>query len=241
MLNTIAKRIQTRLSKLGVKFSLSDIRPVIEQMITDVENASAEEINKVVDHFLDISTQLTVINGSDVDNVNTASIQSEELKGDLEAISAANAAIAQNTSENIPTTTAPDYPEQSSNQLTTTTKNELVSTTADQMGIVLDAGEISLIAENINHSSDDFENDIDAIKSAIIAFIEHKALVNQTKIDNMISEVRSVVGTKNQENSQRLTDGLRNINQDIQQANSDFKSNVQKCLKAFDIPTIKAG
>jgi hypothetical protein len=108
------------------------------------------------------------------------------------------------------------------------------------MGIVLDASEISLIAENINHSSDDFDQDIDAIKSAIMAFVQHKSMVNQSKINQMIHEVREVVTEKNSENSQLLTDGLKNINQDIQEANKQFKSNVQKCLTAFAIPAIKA-
>jgi hypothetical protein len=108
------------------------------------------------------------------------------------------------------------------------------------MGIVLDASEISMIAENISISSDDFDQDIDAIKSAIMAFIQHKAMVNQSKINQMIGEVRQVVTEKNSENSQLLTDGLKNINQDIQEANKQFKSNVQKCLTAFAIPAIKA-
>jgi hypothetical protein len=34
-LNDVAKRIQTRLSKLGIKVSLPDIRPVVESMVTD--------------------------------------------------------------------------------------------------------------------------------------------------------------------------------------------------------------
>ena len=109
------------------------------------------------------------------------------------------------------------------------------------MGIVLDAGEISLIAENINNSSDDFEQDIDAIKSAIMAFINHKSMINQSKINELINEVRQVVGAKNQENSQLLSDGLNQINSDIQEANKQFKSNVKKALTAFNIPSIKAG
>ncbi|MFM6138476.1 MAG: hypothetical protein ACKPE3_26025, partial [Sphaerospermopsis kisseleviana] len=76
---------------------------------------------------------------------------------------------------------------------------------------------------------------------AIIAFVEHKAMVSQQKINNLITEVRKVVTEKNQENSQLLSDGLTNINNDIQESNKQFKSNVKKALSAFTIPTIKAG
>ena len=124
--------------------------------------------------------------------------------------------------------------------LATTTKSQLITTTADQMGISLNAQEISQIAENISICSDDFEQDIDAIKSAIMAFINHKAMINQSKINELIHEVRDVVGAKNSENSQLLSDGLRSINQDIQEANKAFKSNASKALAAFDIPALKA-
>ena len=222
MVNTIAKRIQTRLSKLGVKVSLGDIRPVVEQMVSDFDNPSAEQVNKVIDHFMDTATSLTVIDNG-IDNLDNG----------LDNLDIENA---------IAPTTDPDqdYPEQSkSGELAHTPKGDLITTTADQMGIVLDASEISQIAENINDSSDDFEQDIDAIKSAIMAFVEHKARINQSKINNLIVEVREVVGRENQRNSRILSDGLSQINSDIQQANKDFKSNVSKALSAF--ATIKAG
>ncbi|MDK2413130.1 hypothetical protein QHH03_29025, partial [Aphanizomenon sp. 202] len=69
----------------------------------------------------------------------------------------------------------------------------------------------------------------------------HKAMVNQSKINELINEVREVVGAKNTENSQLLSDGLKSINQDIQEANRAFKSNVRAALSAFDIPALKAG
>ncbi|MDK2460609.1 hypothetical protein QHH11_15940 [Aphanizomenon sp. PH219] len=228
MLTTIAKRIQSRLSRLGVKVSLSEIKNQCEQMISDLENPTEQELLDVQMMFYGNNSQLVVNN--DVDNdVDTASIQdidSSELYTNEAALT--TEAIAPPT-ENAP---AP---------LATTNKGELITATATQMGIVLDASEISLIAENINHSSDDFDQDIDSIKAAIMAFINHKAMVNQSKINELINEVREVVGAKNTENSQLLSDGLKSINQDIQEANRAFKSNVRAALSAFDIPALKAG
>ena len=222
MLTTIAKRIQTRLSKQGVKVSLGDIRPVVEQSIKDIQNPTDQEVLSVVNYFLSTATSLTVVDDVDndvdsVDNpINTESIFCIDGQDDL--------AIA-------PPQPAP---------LATSNKGELVTATATQMGIVLNASEISLIAENINNSSDDFDQDIDAIKSAIMAFINHKAMVNQSKINSLINEVREIVSEKNTENSQLLTDGLRSINSDIQEANRAFKSNVRTAISAFDIPALKA-
>jgi hypothetical protein len=241
MLNTVAKRIQTRLSKQGVKVSLGDIRPVAEQSIKDIQNPTDQEVLSVVEYFLSSATKLAV-----VDDVATEKTAGEELETTENVDTVNNVDNAINTasiqdidSSDLYTNEAALTTDQPA-PLATTTKGELVSTTADQMGIVLDASEISLIAENINHFSDDFDQDIDAIKSAIMAFVQHKAMVNQSKINQMIGEVRQVVTEKNTENSQLLSDGLRSINQDIQEANKQFKSNVQKCLTAFAIPAIKA-
>jgi hypothetical protein len=220
MLTTIAKRVQTRLSKQGVKVALSDIRPVVEQSIKDIENPTEQEVLSVVNYFLSTANQLTVI-PDDVDSVDTA-INTESI---------------QNIDDQDDSAIAPE-PDPA--PLAIADKAELITTTADQMGIVLDASEISLIAENINHSSDDFDQDIDAIKSAIMAFIQHKSMLSQSKINELINEVREVVGAKNTENSQLLSEGLKSINQDIQEANRAFKSNVKSALSAFELPALKA-
>jgi hypothetical protein len=217
MLTTIAKRIQSRLTRSGVKVSLGDIKTQCEQMISDIENPTENELLAVQEYFLATANQLVVIPDVDsVDSINTVSIQ------DIDSIE-----IAPQTDNPAP--------------LATTNKGEMITATASQMGIVLNATEISLIAENINNSSDDFDQDIDAIKSAIMAFINHKSMINQSKINSLINEVREVVGTKNSQNSQLLSDGLKQINSDIQEANRAFKSNVALCITAFDIPALKAG
>ena len=123
----------------------------------------------------------------------------------------------------------------SDNTVLANTTSELVASSAGQMGIVLDASEISLIAENINDFSSDLDSDLDAIKSAIMVFVTHKASVNQAKINSFINEVRDVVINDSNKNSQLLGDGLISINNDLQQTNRDFKSQVTKALAAFKI------
>jgi hypothetical protein len=236
MLTTIAKRIQSRLSRSGVKVSLSEIKVQCEEAIKDIKNPTEEELLAVQEYFMSTANQLVVIPDVDsvdtVDTINTLSIQELE---DVHTSSIQELVEVEETTAIAPQTENTPAP------LATTPKGELVANTADQMGIVLNATEISLIAENINNSSDDFDQDIDSIKSAIMAFINHKSMINQSKINSLINEVREIVSEKNTENSQLLSDGLRNINQDIQEANKAFKSNVALCITAFDIPALKAG
>ncbi|MFM6082028.1 MAG: hypothetical protein ACKPCI_26540, partial [Dolichospermum sp.] len=169
MLTTIAKRIQSRLSRSGVRIALGDIKEYLK-INSDVENITDSDVNLATDYFMSNAAALTVT--ENVDNtINTLSIQDMD-----------------NNFNDGDSGVAP---------LTTTTKSELVASTAQNMGITLDTSEISLIAENISNSSDDFDQDIDAIKAAIMAFIDHKSMINQSKINELIYEVRDLVGNKN--------------------------------------------
>ncbi|MFM5888098.1 MAG: hypothetical protein ACKOQS_07380 [Dolichospermum sp.] len=230
MLSTIAKRIQSRLSRQGVKVSLAEIKEQCDRLISDIDNATETDILNVTEYFINNATKLTVVS----EDVSSNLYANEAAQMELETL------ISEDVSSNLYANEAALDTEQET-ALATATKSELVASTAGSLGIVLDAQEISLIAENISYSTDTLEQDIDAIESAIMAFVEHKAAISQQKINNMITSVRNVVTEKNSENSQLLTDGLRSINSDIQEANKQFKSNVQKCLTAFAIPIIKAG
>jgi hypothetical protein len=214
MINSIAKKIQTRLSRQGLKVALGEIKDYLSANL-NADNLTEQDAIACQEYFINSATKLTVIE----DNMETVDI--------VNPVDTVNSVDTVDTVKNAP--------------LATATKSEMVSSTATQMGIVLDAKEISLIAENISESSDDFDRDIDAIKSAIMAFINHKSLLNQGKIASLINEVRHYVSENNSQNSQLLSEGLRDINSDINNANKAFKSQVATALSAFNIPALKAG
>ena len=267
MLTTVAKRIQTSLKRKGVVATSGDIKDYLRANVGNIENITKEEENNATKYFLSTATKLTVVN-EDLPTEQTAVEELEtvqdgnstlqhfddvtgDLNNDVDIVNSVDNAINTSSIQDIDSndlhtneaalnteneTAIPSV----SVAIAPTTKSELVASTAGELGIVLDAQEISLIAENITDSTDILEQDIDAIESAIMAFVEHKAAISQQKINNMITSVRNVVTEKNSENSQLLTDGLRSINSDIQEGNKQFKSNVKQCLSAFAIPAIKA-
>jgi hypothetical protein len=67
MLTTISKRIQSRLSRLGVKVALGEVKTQCEQMISDIENPGEQELLAIQEYFMSTASQLTVT--TDVDNV----------------------------------------------------------------------------------------------------------------------------------------------------------------------------
>lgn len=116
------------------------------------------------------------------------------------------------------------------------TKSELVRSTAQSLGIVLNTAEIAEIASNVNSSSDDLQDSLEEIKSAIVAFIKYKASLNSEKISQIVDEINLVASSEFSNNSQQLTDGLQSLNRQIQQQNTDFKSQVKSAIAAFAIP-----
>ena len=55
------KRIQSYLSRKGVKVSQPDIRAIYQNIVSDVENPTTEEIVMVQNHFISVSQAITPI------------------------------------------------------------------------------------------------------------------------------------------------------------------------------------
>ena len=223
MLTTIAKRIQSRLNRLGVKVALGDIKSQCEQMISDLENPTEQELLDVQMLFYGNNSQLVVNN--DVDNdVDTASIQdidSSELYTNEAALT--TEAIAPPT-ENAPS------------PLATTNKNELVASTAINLGIELSTIEINQIADNFDAGSDDFSATLEQVKGAIIAYVQHRIATNNQRIIDTINEISQVASDGFEDNSQTLSDGFKHLNQQLQQQSTDFKSKLAGTLSRFQLP-----
>jgi hypothetical protein len=61
MLTTVAKKVQSRLTRKGVKVVLGDVKTQCELMIADIENPTEVELLAVQDHFMTNATKLTVV------------------------------------------------------------------------------------------------------------------------------------------------------------------------------------
>jgi uncharacterized protein YukE len=262
MLTTIAKRIQSRLSRQGVKVALGEIKEQCDRLIPDIENPTEVELLAVQDHFMTNATKLTVV----CDDVPTEQTEVEETfssvggelgnidgniaeptQTELETLTTEDVDIV-NSVDNINTASIQDIDSsdlytneaaldaEEETALATATKSELVANTAGELGVILNTGEIELIAQNVNYSSDDLQESLEEIKSAIIAFVRHKIALNSQKIGETLEEITQVATDGFNQNSQQLTDGLQNINKQLQQQSTDFKSKVRSTLKCFQLP-----
>ena len=211
MLTTIAKRIQSRLSRAGLKVSLADIKTQCELIISDIDNPTELELIAVQNYFMNNATTLTVIS-TDVETIEVGQTPVEEQ------------------------TPVEDAVEEQKPALATTTKNELVSQTANSLNIELSTTEIENIATNFNASSDDFTTTLEELKNAILAFIAHKVNTNNLMITNTINEIYDTASQGFESNNQHLNNGLNQLNQALSQQSSDFKSRLKNTLAKFQIP-----
>jgi len=200
------KKLQSRLSRQNISVSLSEIREQIQLMNLDPDNLTEDDLQMISDHFMSQHKALIPTNESDIE-VDLPT--SSEI---LEAV------VEQKTA------------------LATTTKSELISHAANSLNIELSTTEIEAIASNFTASSDDFTTTLDELKSAIVAFINHKVSCNNTMITNTINEIYSVASDGFESNNQHLNNGLSQLNQALNQQSADFKSRLKNTLARFQIP-----
>ena len=259
MLTTIAKRIQSRLSRQGVKVALGEIKEQCDRLIPDIENTTETDILNVTEYFMNSANKLTVVS-DDVPTEQTAVEETfssvggelgniaEPTQMELETLTSEDVDIVNSVDNAINTASIQDIDSidlhtneaaldtEEETALATATKSEIVASTAGELGIVLNTGEIELIAQNVNYSSDDLQESLEEIKSAIIAFVRHKIATNSQLIDDTLQEITQVATDGFNQNSQQLTDGLQNINKQLQQQRTDFKSKVKATLSVFQLP-----
>ncbi|WP_414528458.1 hypothetical protein [Nodularia chucula] len=132
-----------------------------------------------------------------------------------------------------------DLPEATAIELQET--SELVASTAESMGIALNIEDVTAIASNFDYASTNSDDELEEIKAAITAFVQHKAALSRQKINHIVQEVKDTIHRHDAENSELLNEGLRSISQDIKSGSERFRQQTRQALKVFALPPSKAG
>ena len=206
MIDTIAKRIQSRLTRKGLSVSLSEIREQVNVLIPDLDNATDTDLNNVINYFMSQQSALVPADNSTIIEVENSPVVEEKPRTDLKS------------------------------ELATTTKSELVSQTANSLNVELSTVEIEAIADNFTTSSDDFTTTLEELKNAILAFIAHKVNTNNLMITNTINEIYQSATDGFESNNQHLNNGLSQLNKALNQQSNDFKSRLKTTLEKFKLP-----
>ena len=258
MVNKIATRIQSRLSRKGLKVTLGEIKTVYSQMVADDQSPTDAEVDAVTNYFLDQASKLATVGNEPTETteeelapVPGGNDQSDDLET-VHTLSTDVDTVLDTTLDSMdglepaPNNVLDSQPvvkqdEHQGGAIALQETSELVASTAESMGITLNIEDVTAIAENFDYASQASDDELEEIKSAITAFVQHKAQITQQKITNIVQEVKQTIHNLDAENSQHLNKGLREISQDIKSGSERFRQQTRQALKVFALPPSKAG
>ena len=222
-LNTAAQRIQTRLSKKGVKKSLSEIRDFLNHK----EDVTEEEIDEAALKLMPKSAALVIFNAKEKALEISATYFLDLTPEQLEELS------LMGSEEEIREAIYKLINLESLESKEEDKTNEMVVSTAQEMGVTLTPEEVYLVAQKVSMAGDDLTNSLDEIKAAVINFINYKTQVNSQKISSAVEEMVEAAEDGLNKNSQELKVGLNRVNGILKGGATDFK----RISQAFSIPT----
>ena len=223
-LNTAAQRIQTRLSKKGVKKSLSEIRDFLNHK----EDVTEEEIDEAILELMPKSAALVIFNAKEKALEISATYFLDLTPEKLEELSLMGS--EEEIREAVYDLINLESKEENGEEDKT---NEMVVSTAQEMGVTLTPEEVYLVAQKVSMAGDDLTNSLDEIKAAVINFINYKTQVNSQKISSAVKEMVEAAEDGLNKNSQELKVGLDRVNGILNGGAMDFK----RISQAFAIPT----
>ena len=226
-MSKVATRIQSRLTRKGIKVTLGDIKDVLIQTTIDADNPTDSEIDSIVEHFVNqfskpvAQEQETPLETVLDDNVVTTLEEEKELEEEVEQQAmptALNYALDED-----------DYSDEDKRALTVQKSQEL--------GITLSDTEINLIADSIEQCGESLDELLDGIQSALVAYINHKTSQNTKKIDSALDAVVDYAEQKFSDNSQHLSNRLIKLGSEMEAVATRNKSQIKSILSRLTVPS----
>jgi hypothetical protein len=217
-----AKRVQSRLNKKSIKKDLPEIRDFFNSLDLEKEEFSKEDMDAAFNFFS--GGELVIFNAREkaleISKTYFLDLTPIQLNA-LEALTSED-----EIREEIYKLINQESKEEEEN------KGELIKSAAQEMGVTLTPEEVYLVAQEINTSSDNLEETLDEIKTAVINFINYKVQANSQKIASAMEEITQVATSGLNKNSQELKSGLNKVNEILKGGAMDFK----RISQAFKTP-----
>jgi NTP pyrophosphatase (non-canonical NTP hydrolase) len=217
-----AKRVQSRLNKKSIKKDLPEIRDFFNSLDLEKEEFSKEDMDAAFNFFS--GGELVIFNAREKALEIAQSYFLDLTPSQLIALEALTS--EDEIREEIYKLINQESKEEEEN------KGELIKSAAQEMGVTLTAEEVYLVAQEINTSSDNLEETLDEIKTAVINFINYKVQSNSQKIASAMEEITQVATSGLNKNSQELKNGLNKVNEILKGGAMDFK----RISQAFKTP-----
>ena len=250
-MTTYTKRIQSRLSRFGIKKSLLEIREVYAEVVADIENPTEEEIAAVVESFLsskqepvseteiqpgeEITEVIEVENPIQPGEETTEVIEVENPIQSVEETTEAEIKENQIQPVSEPQEAEEEnyIPESSSDLvISDQEKNLEINLQAIELGFALTSEQIAVVADELDNqfvSEDEF---IAAVKEELIRFIDYQTEQSNTKFTLMLGEVENYSSGKQ---VRRLENMLTNLQQSSTRLQHQDKFFQRRTLSTIDM------
>ena len=224
-LDVAAKRVQSRLNKKFIEKNLPEIRDFLNTL--NLEEFSKDDMDAAFNHFLNNTGGELVKFNAREKALEVAKVYFLDLTPDqLEELSLLT------SEEDIKKAVYDLINLESKEENGEESKGGLIKSTAQELGITLTPEEVYLVAQEINTSSDNLEETLNEIKTAVINFINYKVQANSQKIAQATEEMVGVAEEGLNKNSQELKAGLNRVNGILKGGLTDFK----RISQAFKTP-----
>ena len=226
VLDVAVKRIQSRLSKKSIKKDVPEIRDFLNTL--NLEEFSKYDMDAAFNYFLINSPAALVIFNAKEKALEISATYFLDLTPEkLEELS------LMGSEEEIREAIYKLINLESLESKEEDKTNEMVVSTAQEMGVTLTPEEVYLVAQKVSMAGDDLTNSLDEIKAAVINFINYKTQVNSQKISLAVEEMVEVAEDGLSKNSQELKVGLDKVNGILKGG----AMNLKRISQAFAIPT----
>lgn len=225
-MTTYIKRVQSRLSRQGIKVSLQQIREVYVDMVDNAENPTEKELDAIAQHFISNNSKLAPPSNDSVGKT-----------GVITSFEESSLTVNEDEEETHPEQTHTHTPSASTLATTNTQVKGMVNYKASEMGIQLAASEVDVIASKVDASASSFTDTLNQIESALIAYVEYQQTTEANQVDGMLSRVTQKVIQKNQATTQHLTTGINHFKTALEVAEQHQKRELTSILNRLKVPS----
>lgn len=110
-------------------------------------------------------------------------------------------------------------------------KEDLIATSARQVGVSLVTTEVKLVAGKLRNGFDDQEQLLTEIMTALVAYVEHRTNKHSAIVEESASQIRSKLALSNQ----KITDAFTSVDDALEAVNSDLKSQLAEITEFLSI------
>jgi DNA anti-recombination protein RmuC len=216
MSNKFTNNVRTRLYKQGYQgFTKDDFTSAALAVDCDnLDEPTKEQINQAVDYLKEKSMSLPAV-------VSPTEQLLEELVQE-----APEEPVENKTQDVIGELTQ-------SGQLATTDETDvgqLVTSKASEMSVVLSEQQINEIADSVDTSANTFDEILDQVEQALLAYADHSADSIDTKIDQTLDRVQQRVVNRHEQSRERLAQRLTLLGAALESSRNQTKSQLTSIL-----------